>query len=192
MVVPVRLAYPKEAWSAQALRRKISPLLERFLRPFPEPEPEKSSLGLDLPGQDLRDPLAVLAGLPLDRSVPPVGLPSGTGAARSLYPGGTRGSPYRGSSLECGADGAHPHRENPWLHAHVLGKRVPPVDGGSRESFSLRPSSQQQVRSGWPRSLKLRWGGLVFWLARPAISGAPDLWEGAAHDGSGLAPKVSS
>jgi len=83
VVVPVRLAYPKEAWSAQALRRKISPLLERFLRPLPELEPEKSSLGLDLPGQDLRDPLAVLAGLPLDRSVPPVGLPSGTEAARA-------------------------------------------------------------------------------------------------------------
>jgi deoxyribodipyrimidine photo-lyase len=83
VVVPVRLAYPKEAWSAQALRRKISPLLERFLRPLPELEPEKSSLGLDLPCQDLRDPLAVLAGLPLDRSVPPLGLPSGTEAARA-------------------------------------------------------------------------------------------------------------
>lgn len=83
VVVPVWLAYPKEAWSAQVLRRRIFPFLERFLRPHPELEPEKSSLGMDLPGLDLGDPAVVLAGLPLDRSVPPVELPSGTEAARA-------------------------------------------------------------------------------------------------------------
>ena len=83
VVVPVGLAYPKEAWSAQVLRRRISPFLARFLRPLPELEPERSSLGMDLPGLDLTNPAAVLQGLPLDRSVPPLELPSGTGAARA-------------------------------------------------------------------------------------------------------------
>jgi len=83
IVVPVGLAYPKEAWSAQVLRRRISSLLERFLRPHLELESQKSSLGIDLPGLNLEDPAAVLRGLPLDCSIPPVELPSGTDAARA-------------------------------------------------------------------------------------------------------------
>lgn len=83
VVVPVGLAYPREAWSAQVLRRRIQPLLDRFLEPFTEPEPKRSGLGLDLEGGDPLDPRDLLAGLPIDRTVPPVDLPAGTRAARA-------------------------------------------------------------------------------------------------------------
>ncbi len=83
VVIPVHLAYPREAWNALALRRRISPLLDRFLRPLAELEPEKTALGLDLESLDLREPAAVLAELPVDRAVPPVELPAGTEAARA-------------------------------------------------------------------------------------------------------------
>lgn len=83
VVVPARLAYPREAWNAQVLRRKISPLLDRFIRVLPELAPRKSSLGLDMEGVRITDPVTLLADLPVDRSVPPVELPAGTEAARA-------------------------------------------------------------------------------------------------------------
>ncbi|MBC7318560.1 deoxyribodipyrimidine photolyase, partial [Candidatus Bipolaricaulota bacterium] len=81
--VPARLAYLREAWNAQVLRRKISPLLDRFIRVLPELAPRKSSLGLDMEGVQITDPVTLLADLPVDRSVPPVELPAGTEAARA-------------------------------------------------------------------------------------------------------------
>lgn len=83
VVVPAGLVYHREAWSAQVLRRRSQPLWARFLRPLTEPEPRRASLGLDLEGLALGDPEALFRELPLDRSVPPVDLPAGTGAARA-------------------------------------------------------------------------------------------------------------
>jgi len=81
-VVPVELAYPREAWSAAVLRRKVQPLWSRFLKPLADQEPAVRCLDLDLFGVDFSDPESIMAKLPLDRSVPPVFGPSGTKAAR--------------------------------------------------------------------------------------------------------------
>jgi deoxyribodipyrimidine photo-lyase len=81
-VVPVQTAYPKAAWNAAVLRRRLTPLLPRFLRPLEEQTPRRPSLSLDLPGLDLSNVQAILKDLAVDRSVPPVDLPAGTQAAR--------------------------------------------------------------------------------------------------------------
>ncbi|MCR4391422.1 MAG: deoxyribodipyrimidine photo-lyase [Candidatus Acetothermia bacterium] len=81
-VVPVELAYGRQAWSAAVLRRRIRPLLPRFLHPLPEQEPRRSSLGLDLPGEDPEKVEPLLDRLPVVRPVPPLPLPAGTAAAR--------------------------------------------------------------------------------------------------------------
>lgn len=81
-VVPVELAYPKEAVNAAALRRRIQPLLPRFLRPLPEQDPPVPSADLPLPGPEEPVSLEVLGKTELDRSVPPLDLPAGTEAAR--------------------------------------------------------------------------------------------------------------
>ena len=83
VVVPVALAYPRQAWSAAVLRRRLAPLLPRFLHPLPDRTPRRSSLGLGIGPEDPVDLTALLAGLPLDRSVPPVPLVPGTAAARA-------------------------------------------------------------------------------------------------------------
>ncbi len=82
-VVPVELAYSRGAWSAAVLRRRITPLLPRFVRPLPERAPRRSSRGIDVPGEDPESLPELLARLPIDRSVPPVSLPGGTAAARA-------------------------------------------------------------------------------------------------------------
>lgn len=82
-VVPVELAYPRLAWSAAVLRRRIAPQVAGFLRLLPERAPRRKSLGLDIPGQESATPKALLRDLPLDRSVPPVPLPAGAAAARA-------------------------------------------------------------------------------------------------------------
>ncbi|NYT07837.1 MAG: deoxyribodipyrimidine photolyase, partial [Methanomicrobiales archaeon] len=56
VVVPVHHASPKEEWSAATFRKKITPLIDRFLVPSGEKRPGRSSLSLD-PGVDT-DPAA--------------------------------------------------------------------------------------------------------------------------------------
>lgn len=82
-VVPVEHAYPRLAWSAAVLRRRIASQVAGFLRPLPERAPRRKSLGLDIPGRECENPETLLRNLPLDRSVPPVPLPAGTAAARA-------------------------------------------------------------------------------------------------------------
>jgi len=81
-VVPVELAYPREAASAAVLRRRIQTLLPQFLRHLPELEPSVPAQDLELPGPEADPAGDVLAELAIDRSVPPVDLPAGTEAAR--------------------------------------------------------------------------------------------------------------
>ncbi len=81
-VVPVDVAYPKEAINAGVLRRRILPSLPYFLRPPVELEPQRNSFAVDLAHRPEIPWEQVLANLPLDRSVPPVDLAPGTKAAR--------------------------------------------------------------------------------------------------------------
>lgn len=83
VVVPVELAYSKQALNAAVLRRNMQRLLDHFLKPPPEIAPRRSSLGMDSESLAWENPEDVLYGLSLDCSVPPVELPSGTEAARA-------------------------------------------------------------------------------------------------------------
>ncbi len=83
VVVPVELAYLREAHQAAVLRRRILPLLAHFLQPASSAVPKVSSLSLDFPSLPLDDPESILKKLALDRSVPPVPWPAGTQAARA-------------------------------------------------------------------------------------------------------------
>ncbi len=72
VIVPVAVAYDREAYTAAILRRKITPHLKRFLVPLEEAPVKKDGLGLSLKGIDIQDLPAVLGELSLDRSVSPV------------------------------------------------------------------------------------------------------------------------
>jgi deoxyribodipyrimidine photo-lyase len=103
VVVPVETAYPKEAYSAAVLRRKIQKFLPEYLVPLSEnPIPHKSGVGAGLPrphnkhghvgltipfsGLDLEQgPKEILSSFSIDRSVPPVnGFPGGTAQAKKF------------------------------------------------------------------------------------------------------------
>ena len=86
VVVPVQIAYPKEAYSAAVLRPKIKTHLRKYLVPLPETPVKQSSLGLRLSGMDLKQsPQTLLSPLAIDRSVPPVTtFRGGTAAAEKL------------------------------------------------------------------------------------------------------------
>jgi deoxyribodipyrimidine photo-lyase len=71
-VVPVTAASRKEEYAAATLRAKIHRLLSSFLVPLKTTRLKKDSLGLRLDGLSVEEPTALLATLPVDRSVSPV------------------------------------------------------------------------------------------------------------------------
>jgi len=80
VVVPVEAASPKAEYAARTLRPKIERRLDEFLvelRPTPH---ERESTGLRLRGIEPVDVDAVLSGLDIDRSVPPVRIHRGGGS----------------------------------------------------------------------------------------------------------------
>lgn len=81
-VVPVEVAYPRQAVRASVLRRRIQPLLPRFLHLLQERSP-RIRADFDEPSLDPTYPDKILALLEVDRTVEPVDFPSGTGAARA-------------------------------------------------------------------------------------------------------------
>jgi deoxyribodipyrimidine photo-lyase len=72
VVVPVGLASSKAEYAARTLRPKLHRLWELFLVELAPTPLERGSLGAGVEGLSLEDVDAVLAGLELDRSVPPV------------------------------------------------------------------------------------------------------------------------
>lgn len=72
VVVPVAETSGKEEYAARTIRPKIHRKLARYLRPVETVPVRKDSLDLRLDSLKLDDPAPVLAGLNLDRSVPPV------------------------------------------------------------------------------------------------------------------------
>ncbi|MDD8027181.1 MAG: deoxyribodipyrimidine photo-lyase [Acidobacteriota bacterium] len=68
-VVPVETASSKEEWSAATFRPKMRARRESFLHPLRERKPRRDSLGLSFDSLNLTDIDAVLAELPIDRSV---------------------------------------------------------------------------------------------------------------------------
>jgi deoxyribodipyrimidine photo-lyase len=81
-VVPVETACPHQAVRASVLRRRIQPLLPRFLQPLQERAPRMRADFAE-PSLGPADPEKVLSLLEVDRTVGPVDLPAGTSAARA-------------------------------------------------------------------------------------------------------------
>ena len=71
-IVPVKLAAPKEQYSAATIRPKIQALLPSFLVPLREQKPRISSLYTDYDSFDIEDIDEALASLQIDRAVKPV------------------------------------------------------------------------------------------------------------------------
>lgn len=80
-VVPVETAYPQQAVRAADLRRRIFPLLPRYLRPLQEQAPRVRASFSEF-SLDPTQPERILSLLEIDRTVGSVDLPAGTGAAR--------------------------------------------------------------------------------------------------------------
>jgi deoxyribodipyrimidine photo-lyase len=80
-VVPVEIAYPRSAVSAAVLRRRLLPLLPRFLQPLQERAPRRRADFAE-PSWDPASPEGILPLLDVDRTVGAVDFPSGTSAAR--------------------------------------------------------------------------------------------------------------
>ncbi len=74
VVVPVETASAKDEWSAATLRPKITRLLGEYLQPLRPRRLRRDSLGLAMSSLDISDVPAALAGLKIDRSVPPSGV----------------------------------------------------------------------------------------------------------------------
>jgi deoxyribodipyrimidine photo-lyase len=73
VVVPVDVVSDKSEYAARTIRPRIHRVWDEYLAPLDETEIETSSAALSLEsGFDVSDPVAVLAELDLDRSVPPV------------------------------------------------------------------------------------------------------------------------
>ncbi|MBN2239450.1 MAG: deoxyribodipyrimidine photo-lyase [Dehalococcoidales bacterium] len=72
VVVPVETASGKEEYSAATLRRKLVPLISRYLNEFQEETPVQDSTRIALEGMDIDDTERVLSSLNIDQSVKPV------------------------------------------------------------------------------------------------------------------------
>jgi deoxyribodipyrimidine photo-lyase len=83
VVVPIEEVSGKEEYAAATLRPKIRRLLPRYLIPLQEQVLEKDGRGLDLESLDSNDTNVLLAGLNIDRTVPPA--PGIEGGARTAH-----------------------------------------------------------------------------------------------------------
>ncbi|KAB0682931.1 deoxyribodipyrimidine photo-lyase [Aureimonas leprariae] len=73
VVVPLETASDHHEFAARTLRPKIGKRLDEFLQPLAAVKPKHDAAALGLKSQlDISDPDKVLAGMTLDRSVPPV------------------------------------------------------------------------------------------------------------------------
>ena len=73
VVVPVETASSKHEFAARTLRPKLQRLMDDYIAPLAERPVAHRADDLGLPGEiDIRDPERVLAGMTLDRAVPPV------------------------------------------------------------------------------------------------------------------------
>jgi deoxyribodipyrimidine photo-lyase len=82
VIVPVEIAYHKEAYSAAILRPKIKARLMENLMVPDEVFPERDSTGLNIESLDHTEPERILGGMDIDRSVKRVsGLKGGSGEA---------------------------------------------------------------------------------------------------------------
>ena len=86
VIVPVELVSLKAEYAARTIRPKIQRHLQRFLTGLEHTHVRQSSLGLPVPGLDLKSVRSVLQDLNVDRSVPAVSdhFTGGTSRAKAL------------------------------------------------------------------------------------------------------------
>ncbi|UCC17478.1 MAG: deoxyribodipyrimidine photo-lyase [Dehalococcoidales bacterium] len=72
VVVPVEIASPKEEYSAATLRRKLIPIIHRYLHEIPEEIPTIDSTNITSIGIDIDNPGSIATDLEIDHTVKPV------------------------------------------------------------------------------------------------------------------------
>jgi deoxyribodipyrimidine photo-lyase len=72
VIVPVEVAYPKEAYSAAVIRPKLKSHLENYLHTLDAKSPKKDSLNIPFDSFDIHDIADAILKLDVDRSVKPV------------------------------------------------------------------------------------------------------------------------
>ncbi len=198
-VVPVELAYPKEAVSAAVLRRRIHPYLPRFLRPLPEGEPPVFAGDLELPGVEVEPKADLLAQLEIDRSVPPLNLRPGTEAARRrlelfISEKLERYHLDRNDPAKDGTSGLSPYLHFGQISPVEVALRVREVGGPGAEAFLEELIVRRELSFNFvlhnPRYDEF--AGLPAWAQdtlrrhagdpRPALYTPEELEEGRTHD----------
>ena len=72
VVVPLEAVSGKEEYSAATLRRKLLPMVHRYLVPLPEKTPRIDSTRLEFESYDISDVALVISGMDIDHTVKPV------------------------------------------------------------------------------------------------------------------------
>ncbi|MCS6903418.1 MAG: deoxyribodipyrimidine photo-lyase [Candidatus Bipolaricaulota bacterium] len=179
-VVPVERAYSRAAVSAAVLRRRLQPLIPRFLQPLYEQAPQTRAV-LDEPSLDLSDIGEVLSLLTVDRSVGPIDLPSGTRAARE------RLRRFLEKKLSFYADlRSDPRQEmasglSPYLHFGQISPveiawEVARVGGPGAETFLEELIVRRELATNfvWYTPSYDRWEGLPRWAQETLQAHATD------------------
>ncbi len=112
VVVPVEMVSNKAEYAARTIRPRIKRLLDTFRVPLIHVRPHHSSMGLQLPGEDLSDLEDLMGRLQMDRSVPPVS---------RLFPGGTRAAMKRFRSFLATGLGQYDAHSNQPQTDHISG-----------------------------------------------------------------------
>lgn len=203
VVVPVEAASNKEEFAAATLRPKIRRALPRFLAPLAERRPRRSSLGLDLPRDevDLDDVAGTLDALGADRSVPPIDdLEGGETAAEErleefLARGLGRYAERRNDpSLEDATSGLSPYLHFGQISPLRAALAVRARRGAGAEAFFEQLVVRRELSFNFCRFNPRcdRWEGLPAWCRgvlgahaadpRPALYSFDELERAATHD----------
>lgn len=179
-VVPVEVAYPRAAVSAAVLRRRIRPLLPRFLRPLEERAPRVRADFAE-PSLDPSRPDQVLALLEVDRTVPPVDLPSGTGAARArlkrfIEEDLPRYADLRSDPRQDVTSGLSPYLHFGQISPVEIALEVSRVGGPGADAFleELIVRRELALNFVWYTPDYDRWEGLPRWARETLLAHAAD------------------
>lgn len=168
-VVPVEMAYPRQAVSAAVLRRRIQPLLSRFLRSLQEQAPRVQANFAE-PSLDLASPAKILDLLEVDCTVEPVDFPSGTSAARKrlrlfIENALPRYAELRSDPRQDVTSGLSPYLHFGQISPVEIAWEVSRVDGPGATAFleELIVRRELAINFVWYNPDYNRWEGLPRW-----------------------------
>ncbi|RME35909.1 MAG: deoxyribodipyrimidine photolyase [Thermoflexia bacterium] len=197
-VVPVETACTHQAVRASVLRRRIQPLLPRFLRPLQEQAPRVRADFAE-PSLDWTQPEKILSLLEVDRTVGPVDLPSGTGAARQrlrlfLEQGLPRYADLRGDPRHDATSGLSPYLHFGQISPVEVAWEVSRIGDPGADAFleELIVRRELALNFVWYNPDYDRWEGLPRWARetlqahagdpRPALYSLEDLESARTED----------